>query len=766
MRSRWPVLAIFVLSGAAGLVYEIVWSRQLVLVFGNTTQAVSAILAGFFGGMAIGSALGGRLADRVRAPLRLYGLIELVLVAVVVATPFTFGVIRSLYGEVAVGLEGSPQALALFRLVLALLALAPATVLMGATLPTLTRYLSANAHLSESFGRLYAANTIGAILGTLAAGLILIEVLGLTGALWVGAGCSAIAGVVALILARRTGGGSPVEAPGALSVTTAPPDPRAEAPAASSTARDRAPVGRTRLALTVAFISGLTSLGYQVLWMRLLASGTGNTTYVFTVILGVFLIGIAVGALLFNLIRPRMGDPVRFLAAAQILVAALVMVGLVGVVVRPEALDPGEPLATLQALVGAAVLVVLPVTIVLGVSFPAASALLADDARHAGSESGSLIAVNTVGAIVGSVVIPFLLIPTLGSPVVMVLLALVNAGLGIALAIREGAAGRTIVAIGVVVAVTVAAVPFVPGVLVQPNVANIQARGGEVFESTEDEIASVQAGQVTFTPELWVAGTSMTLLTVDAKLMPILPLIARPASEHALVVAFGMGSSFRAALTAGLRTEAIELVPSVQDMFGWYYDDAAAVLADPRGRVVVTDGRNYLELTDERYDIIVTDPPPPIESSGAAVISSKEYYEAGRDHLTDGGIMMQWLPYGPPADDFNDHLRTFAEVYPEVTLVKGAGGYGLYMLGSSAPIAFAEADIRAVLARPGVLEDISSAYDSPATTLDDWVQVIARQTWLAGDEVRSYAGPGPLITDDRPRPEYFLLRRLYGFSGR
>ena len=188
MRSRWPILAIFVLSGAAGLIYEIVWSRQLVLVFGNTTQAVSAILAGFFGGMAIGSAFGGRLADRVRSPLRLYGLIELVLVVVVIATPFTFRVIRAFYGEIAVGLEDAPQLLALIRLGLALLALAPATILMGATLPTLTRHLSANAHLSQSFGRLYAANTIGAIIGTLVAGLVLIEVFGLTGALARGCG--------------------------------------------------------------------------------------------------------------------------------------------------------------------------------------------------------------------------------------------------------------------------------------------------------------------------------------------------------------------------------------------------------------------------------------------------------------------------------------------------------------------------------------------------------------------------------------------------
>ena len=218
MRSRWPVLAIFVLSGAAGLVYEIVWSRQLVLVFGNTTQAVSAILAGFFGGMAIGSALGGRLADRVRSPLRLYGLIEIVLVAVVVATPFTFRIITSLYGSVAIAFEGAPQVLAVIRLGLALLALAPATILMGATLPTLTRHLSADAHLSQSFGRLYAANTIGAIIGTLAAGMILIELLGLTGALWVGAVCSAIAGVVALLLSRRA-----TTEPSASTPATAPP---------------------------------------------------------------------------------------------------------------------------------------------------------------------------------------------------------------------------------------------------------------------------------------------------------------------------------------------------------------------------------------------------------------------------------------------------------------------------------------------------------------------------------------------------------------
>ena len=180
--------------------------------------------------------------------------------------------------------------------------------------------------------------------------------------------------------------------------------------------------------------------------------------------------------------------------------------------------------------------------------------------------------------------------------------------------------------------------------------------------------------------------------------------------------------------------------------------------------MIIADGRNHLELTDERFDIIVTDPPPPIESSGAAVISSYEYYLAGRDHLTETGIMMQWVPYGAPILEFLEHIRTFAAVFPEVTVVKGAGGYGVYMLGSNQPVAFAEADIRSVLARPGVLADISSAYDSPASTVDDWVDVMERQLWLTGDQVQETTGAGPLITDDRPRPEYFLLRRVLGWS--
>jgi spermidine synthase len=317
---------------------------------------------------------------------------------------------------------------------------------------------------------------------------------------------------------------------------------------------------------------------------------------------------------------------------------------------------------------------------------------------------------------------------------------------------------------GVVVAVVIALVAARPGAISQPNVALITSLGGQIFESDEDEIASVQAGQKSSTPELWVAGTSMTLLTVDAKLMPILPLIVRPESDRALVVAFGMGTAFRSALIAGMRTDVVELVPSVPQMFGWYYVDADQVLADPDGRLVVADGRNHLELASESFDIIVTDPPPPIESSGASVISSREYYEAGRSHLTPGGVMMQWVPFGAPESELKEHIRTFASVFGEILVVRGAGGYGFYMLGSDEPVELDPEVAAEVLQRPGVLEDISSAYDSPAETVEDWIEVIDQQTWFHDDTARAYVGDGKLITDDRPRPEYFLLRRWLGIG--
>jgi spermidine synthase len=751
---RWPVLAIFILSGAAGLIYEVVWARQLVLVFGNTTQAVSAILTGFFGGIAIGSVIGGRIADRARRPLRMYGLLELILVVIVLLTPITFRLLHNVYAGAFSGLEQNPTLLSLIRFGLSLLALGPATILMGATLPTLTRHLSRDpANLSSSFGRLYAANTLGAIIGTIAAGFVLIELLGLTGTLLVGAACSAVAGLAALVLDQRRG----------TEVAT-PPPPSIDLGAAPVVG----PRPRLRLALIVAYISGLTSLGYQVLWTRLLASGTGDSTYVFTTILTIFLIGLALGAVAFNVFRTRIRT-INLLALGQIVIALLVLIGMTTMIGRGVTgilnltTDFGSLFSDFALPVA---LVVLPATFVMGLTFPAASALVADPDGHVGSNAGLLLSANTLGAISGTFLIPFVVIPLVGSPVAVGLIALINAATGIALAmggrIDERLPRRMTGSIGVVVAAVLVVTLAAGGLFVDPSIARIRGAHGTVAASAEDDIASVQAGSLQGFLQLWVTGTSMTILTVDVKLMPILPLILRPNSSSDLTVAFGMGSAWRAALNAGLTATAVELVPSVPHMFGVFYPDAPDVLVNPKGNIIIADGRNHVELTSDRYDIIVVDPPPPIETAGVSVISSLEFYQAAKARLNPGGVMMQWIPYGQTLAEFKDHVRTYGSVFPHVIVAFGPGGNGLFMLGSNEPITFDPAAIQAVLGRPGIVQDLSSAGDSPVHDLAGWAAEIPQLIWIQGDQVQKFAGSGPLVTDDHPLPEYFLLRHLFG----
>ncbi len=345
------------------------------------------------------------------------------------------------------------------------------------------------------------------------------------------------------------------------------------------------------------------------------------------------------------------------------------------------------------------------------------------------------------------------------------MIALVNlcmgAGLAFGAPIRERlprlVTGGASVLLAVVLIVVLAR-----GGFVDPSVARVEAAGGIIEKSAEDDIASVQAGSIDGRAQLWVTGTAMTILTVDTKLMPVLPLILRPNSKTNLTIAFGMGSAWRAALNAGLTSTAVELVPSVPDMFGVFYPDAAAVEANPKGNIVIADGRNHVELTSDHYDIIVVDPPPPIETAGVSVISSLEFYQAAKARLNPGGVMMQWIPYGQTIDEFKAHVRTYAAVFPHVIIAFGPGGYGMFMLGSDQPLSFDPAAIQSVLSRPGIVTDLSSAADSPQHDLAGWAALIPQLVWIQGDQVTKFAGDGPMVTDDHPLPEYFLLRHLFG----
>jgi spermidine synthase len=795
---RGAVLGLFVASGAAGLVYQVVWSRELVLVFGNTTQAVATIVTAFMAGLGFGSLAGGRLADTSARPLRLYGLVELAVAAMAILLPFAFRGLAELYRGVWPSLVEQPAQLTGVRFGLALAAVAPATFLMGMTLPLLTRYLVRT--LDEAgarLGELYAANTIGAMAGTLVGGFVLIELLGLRLTSLVAVALNLLAGLGALLLSRRwetarhgSGGAALAERP------SRPRVPRSFVP-------------RRRAVLAATFVSGFVALALEVLWTRMLAEGTGSSIYIFTTILAIFLLGIALGSFLYRRFsRPegeRLGTLGLCLAGVGVLAQATVVLGsgLVGHV----------------PFVVRTVVVLLPATVLMGYAFPLAGRLATPSAEAAGGSVGLLYAANTGGSILGSFGAAFVLAGTLGTNGSVLLLGGLNLIVGAILFAAEpvgrtrathggqtrpdgdgqgrrdqvgqgqldqGGQGRrdqggraptgqggqaqpvqagparmvSIGLAGLAVLGMVASSLDLP--VTRTRTENELRRTGLPVTHAEDELATVDTvGGPAKGRRLLVGGVGMTSLTVDTKLMGYLSKALRPDARDFLVIAFGMGGTYRSGLQLGLRTDAVELSPTVPSRMPVFFPDADRFLNHPEGRVIVSDGRNYVRLSRETYDLLAVDPAPPIESAGSVVLYTREFLTEGKARLRPGGVFMLWIPYALPLDDFKEHVRTFAGVFGHVRLVLSPGRHGVFMFGSDAPLEFTEPAVRQVLGSPAALRDLNDVPDHPPTDPDGWVEVVRRSQWLADDEVRTFVGAGPEITDDRPRSEYFLWRRAF-----
>jgi spermidine synthase len=738
---RRGVLALFVASGAAGLVYQVVWSRELVLVFGNTTQAVATIVTAFMAGLGFGSLAGGRLAGRVARPLRLYGAVELAIAAMAAALPFVFAGLGDLYRGVYPSLVTHPARLTAVRFALAFVAVAPATFLMGMTLPLLVRHLVGTLEEAGArLGELYAANTAGAMAGTLLAGFVLIELLGLRLTSYVAVALNLLAGLGAQLLAGRAS----VRAADAPAGPPAPPAP------------PRPFLVRRRAVLAATFVSGFVALALEVLWTRMLAEGTGSSIYIFTTILAIYLLGIALGSAAYR----RWSRPERErLGVLGLLLAAVGAIAQLTVVL-------GSGVVGHAPFYARTVVVLLPATVLMGWGFPLAGRLATPSAEAAGGSVGLLYAANTAGSILGSFSAAFVLAGTLGTNGSVLLLGGVNllVGAGLLLADRGGWAARARpVAAGLAaLALLGLAASSLDLPLTRTATENQLRATGLPVTHAEDELATVDTvGGPPRARRLLVGGVGMTSLTVDTKLMGYLSKALRPQARDFLVIAFGMGSTYRSGLELGMRTDGVELSPTVPSRMPVFFPDAGRWLHHPGGRVVISDGRNYVRLSRERYDLIAVDPAPPIESAGSVVLYTREFLAEGRARLRPGGVFMLWMPYALPLDDFKEHARTFAAVFPHVRLLLSPGRHGAFMFGSDAPLAFGDAAIRQVLGSPAALRDLNDVPDHPPTDAAGWVAAVHRADWLADDQLREFTGPGPLITDDRPRSEYFLWRRVF-----
>lgn len=731
---RW-LHVMFLCSGAAALIYEIVWFHLLRLVIGASALSVGLVLASFMGGMFLGSLSFARLVPSKREPLRVYAVLELLIGAFGLVMPLILPFVRSIY----IGLVGHGAASIALRAGIAACLLLPPTALMGATLPAIARRYGNTASAGASLASLYTANTLGAVLGSVLTGFWLLAVGDVWVATFAAVALNVAVGCAALLRSRSAAVGS----------NPAP----ADVPAKPS---ERPSL--TRAVYLATLLSGLTALGAQVIWTRLLTLLFGATVYAFSIILAVFLAGLGIGSALATRLLRRGGDPLRGLLFSQLgLIASLF--GAAWLLARvlpysaPSTLTPTSALHVLDSL--RALDVILPSACLWGMSFPFGLAAVGGSDADAGRASGRLYAMNTLGAILGAIVTSYLTIPRLGTHASAQLLVL---GAAIAAAVlvfaREPlrAAARAKLERGLQVALAIAcgwvAASALPRVGVEflahgRHVWSIDSR--DVYPYVSEGAAATVA--VHIAPDGYrhfhVSGRVEASSNPDdmrlQRLLGHLSVLAHPAPHSVLVVGLGGG------VTAGAlrlhpevkRIVICEIEPRVTGATREFSRENYDILSDPRVELVFDDARHYLATTSERFDVITSDPIHPWVR-GNSVLFSRQYYSIVREHLRPGGIATQWVPlYDTNAEAIQIQMRTFTAAFPHASVWNSAftrGGYDVVLLGSPTPRKLSLPEIQAridnneALARSlrevslGSARELLATYAVSGDDMADWTR--------------------------------------------
>jgi len=733
------LLFLFFLSGFSALVYQVLWMRLLALVFGVTIHAASTVLAAFMAGLALGSATAGRLADRVRRPLVAFAVAEAGVAAAALATPFALAGVEALYVRLYPVLDDWPPAVGAVRFVLSFAVLIVPTTLMGATLPLVVKSsLTHGTMLGREVSRLYAGNTAGAVTGALVAGIWMISQLGIAWSFRIAALVNLAVAAVALILSRKT------DAPRA-----APPD--STAPVAITTSMPLAAVSpwTLRLVLLTFAVSGFVSFGLEIIWFRMLIVLFRPTTYAFTVMLATVLAGIAIGSWISTLFTNRR----RHLVG--------VLMGRAGPIYAwAGPVFTGTPLAYVGPLVATSVVAILPTALLMGMAFPVGIAIWTAnvDDHHAGERIGIIYAVNVAGAVAGSLVTAFVLLPAIGSRVSLLLMSGLSLATGLLLLLalprRVGAVTFAGAALGGVV--------LVAWVTPDPIVALLRYRYPREVPvwRQEDGHASVailrRDSNAAPIHGLYINGAHQAsdtpTMVAYHRLIGTLPVAIHNEPRRALVIGAGGGATAGAvaAFSDQTRVDVVELSPAVAAAAAQFSGINQNLLTRPNAHLEVDDGRNYMLLTDARYDIITADVIVPMHA-GAGNLYSVEYYRLMRRVLNRHGIAIQWIGSAGETE-YKLIMRTFLTVFPHTTLWHG----GSLMVGSTRPLMIEEeaflrkqASAQSKRALDGMgfktFESLLSQYDAGPVEI---------KAFLASGGASG--GPGPILTDDRPLTEYFL----------
>ena len=734
-----PLLSVlFFLSGACALVYQVMWLRLLALVFGVTVYAASTVLASFMGGLALGSYAAGRIAGRLTSPLKTFGLVEIGVGLSALATPLILEGVKNLWVVLQPSLPSSLLFLTPARFAAAFAVLIVPTTLMGATLPIVMRSaLATDSSLAGRIGWLYAINTAGAIVGVITAGFVFVADLGVARSFQIAASVNVAIGVAAIVASRWL---TP-----ATTVATAE---------AESQPRPHLITDAQRKAVLLTFVlSGTLSLALEIVWFRMLVTMLRPTAYAFTIMLGSVLAGIALGSALATPLLARRAGSLALLTIVQLAIALLAVLSPNVLTIQQAAgawLVP--PLTALgidpyvAPIIVASLLAMLPTTILLGFGFPIGLSLWAGSGAGSSRRIGTFYSLNVCGAIVGSVLGGFVLLPLLGSRgslIASAALALVSS-VALAVSLRKTApnfAGFSAIVgpVAFVMCALNSADPFAVAMAEHRRERVLFKREGVQTAVAVHEQPGRRPTRVMYLDGMHQASDLPQMAFVHHRI-GAMPVMLHPNPKTALVVGLGGGATAGAvARFPGLEVDVVELSGAVVEGAALFSHINFGLLERPGVTLRVDDGRNFLMTTRKKYDIITADIILP-RHAGAGALYSREYFQLVRNALSDDGLVLQWN--GAEADTtYRMILRTFLSVFPEMTLWAD----GTLMVGSLKPLTVSR-----------------SAYQRRFDAgefrgLFDWDYARMLELYLAGPpDVKNWVGDGEILTDDKPTIEYFL----------
>lgn len=717
--------ALFFISGFTGLLYQLVWLRLAFASFGIVTGVLSVVVAVFMTGLSLGSWIGGKaigpLTRRTHLPaVFFYGASEFLIGIGAFIVPTTFS-----YGELI--LAGLGETNSLFYLLSSAIVLAislfPWCFCMGTTFPFMMAFMKQLDDTENStFSFLYACNVRGAMVGTLVTAFILIEIAGFRLSL-------CFAGIANFLIAA----GSLVI--GYFFFKAVP---------IAATTEASLPAGNHNwfsIDKVILFTTGLTSLAMEVVWTRAFTPVLGTQVYAFALLLLVYLLATRVGSMLYRKHLSR-----RCIYSVPQLIALLSIVAFLPLVLNdPQILWETFRLPPIILLISV-MLSIFPYCAVLGYLTPS---LIDSVGEGNPGDAGRAYAINMVGCILGPLLASYLLLPHIGAKNSMVVLALPFLFLFCFYS-------RSLPSVSRWVTTMFAGLFLVSSIFFHLSYEDPRGGNSPFYVVRRDHTATVISAGQGMKKQLLVNGMGITFLTPITKFMAHLPMAFLPEKpESALVICFGMGTTYRSLLSWGIQVTGVELVPSVKDAFAYFFDDANELLANPKGQIVIDDGRRFLKRTQKAYDVITIDPPPPVEAVGSGLLYSTQFYESAKQHLKPTGVLQQWFP-GADNLTLQAVARSLREAFPYVKVYQSVAGWGFHFLASTRPLETPSPE--KVLERMPKRAQIDLLEWDKENDLHKYVsrpllrEISIDQLLNKDTDIR--------ITDDRPFNEYFLLRWL------